>query len=77
MLVPGYGIGWLPSVRGLLRNRCIEHDQVELVLVLGWDARRSKQSKLVYEGKLGSQLAKNFIICAGPLEDLQWWGESG
>ena len=76
-MVRGYCVEWFPSVRRLLGNRCIERDQVELVHVLNWYAHCGKESKLVYEGELGSQMAEEVMFYTGPLEDLQWCGELG
>ena len=76
-VVRGYSVEGLPTVRRLLGNRCIEHDEIELVRVLDqyWYAHRGKQSKLIYEDELGSQKAEKVIFYAGPLEDLKWWGD--
>lgn len=74
--VPGHDIERFPTVRRLSRNRCIEYDQVELVLVFDWYARRCEQSELVNEDKLGSEVAEKTIIYAVPLEDLQRWRAS-
>lgn len=68
MGVPGHGVEGLPTVRRLLRSRCIEHAKSSSVL--GRYVRRGKQSELAYRDKLRSQMAEKVIVYAGPLEDL-------